>query len=323
MHRREFITLIGGAAAWPVVGMAQQTMPVVGFLNGASAWEYAHLAAAFREGLSEIGYVEGRNVLIEYRWAEGHYDRLPTMAADLVRRQVGVIAANGPAAVAAKAATTTIPIVFTTTGDPVELGFVTNLNRPGGNLTGVTSLGVEVGPKRLEFLHELAPRAITVALLVNPTSPLAKTQSTEMQAAASTLGLRLHILNADNERDFGPVFATLVQLQAGALVITADPFFTSRSDQLATLALRHEVPAIYQYREFAVAGGLISYGGSIKNIYRQAGVYTGRILKGAKVFDLPVMQVTKIEMYINLKTAKALGLTVPPSLLARADEVIE
>ena len=323
MHRREFITLIGGAAAWPVVGMAQQTMPVVGFLNGASAWEYAHLAAAFREGLSEIGYVEGRNVLIEYRWAEGHYDRLPTMAADLVRRQVGVIAANGPAAVAAKAATTTIPIVFTTTGDPVELGLVTNLNRPGGNLTGVTSLGVEVGPKRLEFLHELAPKAITVALLVNPTSPLAKTQSTEMQAAASTLGLRLHILNADNERDFGPVFATLVQLRAGALVITADPFFTSRSDQLATLALRHEVPAIYQYREFAVAGGLISYGGSIKNIYRQAGVYTGRILKGAKVFDLPVMQGTKIEMYINLKTAKALGITVPPTLLARADEVIE
>jgi putative ABC transport system substrate-binding protein len=324
MKRREFFTLLGGAAvAWPLAARAQSAMPMIGFLNGASAWEYAHLAAAFRQGLGETGYGEGRNVLVDYRWAEGHYDRLPTLAADLVRRQVAVIAANGPAVRAAKAATTTIPIVFAIALDPVEIGLVASLNRPGGNLTGVTSLGVQVGQKRLELLRELVPTATIFGLLVNRTSPNVEALSRDLQAAARTLGLQIHVLQASTERDFDTVFATLVQLRAGGLVIGADAFFNSRSEQIAALALRHTVPTITQDRGFAVAGGLMSYGSNLADSFRIMGVYTGRILKGEKPADLPVQQSTKVELVINLKTAKALGLTFPITLLGRADEVIE
>jgi putative ABC transport system substrate-binding protein len=327
MRRREFISLIGSAAAaWPLAARAQPAIPVIGFLNGGSPEGYAPWVAAFRQGLNEAaGYVEAQNVAIEYRWAHDRYDRLPALAAELVRRQVTVIAATStPAAVAAKAATTTIPIVFTTSGDPVQLNLVASLSRPGGNVTGATQLNVEVAPKRLELLHELIPTATIMALLVNPTSPAAERQSMAMQAAARTLGLQLHVLHASAERDFETVFATLVQLRARGLVIgSADPFITSRREELATLALRHAMPAVYQYREFAAAGGLMSYGGSIVDTYRLAGVYTARILKGERPSDLPVQQSTKVELIINLKTAKALGLTFPLSLLGRADEVIE
>ena len=327
MKRREFISLLGGAAAaWPHASHAQQQprMPVIGYLGAASARGYVAQLAAFRQGLQDAGYVEGRNVAIEYRWADDRYDRLPALAAELVGRQVTVIVASGAAAApAAKAATTTIPIVFATGADPVAVGLVASLARPGGNLTGVTTLNTELGPKRLELLHETVPAATIVAALVNPSYPAAETQSKDLQAAARTLGLQLHVLHASNERDFDAVFATLVQLRAGGLVIGADTFFNSQSEQFATLALRHAVPAIYQYREFAAAGGLMSYGGSITASYRTVGLYVGRILKGEKPADLPVQQIAKVELIINLKTAKALGLTFPITLLGRADEVIE
>jgi ABC-type uncharacterized transport system substrate-binding protein len=324
VNRREFITLLGGAAAWPLAARAQQAaMPVVGFLNGGSP--DANRVAAFRQGLNETGYIEGRNLAIEYHWAEGQYDRLPALAADLVRRQVNVIAATStPAVITAKAATTTIPIVFVTSSDPVQLGLAASLSRPGGNLTGTTTLAIEVTPKRLEILHELLPTAKLFALLVNPTNPYADILSRNVQAAARTLGLQLHILHASTEHDFDTVFATLAQLRAGGLVIGGiEIFFESRRGQLAALALRHSIPTIYQSREFAVAGGLMGYGGNTMDSYRVAGLYTGRILKGEKPADLPVQQVTKVDLIINLKTAKVLGLDIPPTLLARADEVIE
>jgi putative ABC transport system substrate-binding protein len=300
-------------------------MPVVGFVNFASPKSYARQLSAFLKGLGETGYVEGQNVAIEYRWAEGRNDRLLAMVADLVHRRVTVIAATStPAALAAEAATKTIPIVFETGGDPVRLGLVPSLNRPGGNVTGVTNANVGIAPKRLQLLHELVPTASVIAMLVNPANPaLAETTTKEVQAAALNLGLELHVLNASTERDFDGIFAKLTRLRAGGLVIGPDVFFTSQREQLAALALRHAVPAIYQYHEFVAAGGLISYGAEITDAYRLAGIYTGRVLKGDKPADLPVQQATKVELYINLKTAKALGLNVPNTLIGRADEVIE
>jgi len=325
MRRREFLGVLSGAAvALPLAARAQQsTIPVIGFLNGSSSEGYAPRVAAFRQGLKEAGYVEGRNVAIEFRWAEGHYDRLPEMAADLARRQVSVIVANTPANLIAKATTGTIPIVFTTSSDPVQVGLVASMNRPGGNVTGISQLNVEVGPKRLELAHELMPSATDVALLVNASNPVAAAVENGMQAAAISLGLRLQVINASSDAEVETAFAGFSRLKAGVLVIGTDAFFNGLIERLAALATRHAVPTIYQYSEFTAAGGLMSYGGDLNDSYHLAGVYTGRILKGEKPADLPVQQSTKVELLVNLKTAKALGLTVPLSLLGRADQVIE
>jgi putative tryptophan/tyrosine transport system substrate-binding protein len=326
MRRRDFITLLGGAAAWPLAARSQQqTMPVVGLLTSRGASDSPQLVAAVIQGLKDTGFVEGQNVSIEYRWAEGQNDRLPALVADLVRRQVTVIVATTtPAALAAKAVTTTIPIVFEAGFDPVQLGLVASLNRPGGNITGVTQLNQAIAPKRLEFLHEMIPTAKVIARLSNPANlASADLQSSEMLAAAHTLGLELHVLNASAEGDFDGVFANLITLRAAGLVIDSDSFFTARQERLAALAVRHAVPAIYETREFVAAGGLLSYGGSLTDAYRLAGVFAARILKGENPAELPVQQSTKVEMFLNLKTAKALGITVPLLLLGRADEVIE
>lgn len=326
MKRREFIALIGGvAAAGPFAARAQQPKsPVVGFLGTRASGDDPQLLVAFRSGLKEAGYVEGQNVVIEYRFAENQYDRLPTLAADLVRRQVTVIVANGRGAQAAKSATETIPIVFTVGFDPVEAGLIASVSRPAGNVTGVSILDVELGPKRVEVLHELVPTATIIAALVNPADRArAETTSRELEAAARIFGLQLHVLNASSDQDFDKVFARLAELRAGGLVIGGEPFFNSRSEQLAALSIHHAVPTIYQLRSFAAAGGLVSYGADLGNSYQKAGSYAGRILNGEKPSDLPVQRATKVEMIINLKTAKLLGVTVPQSVLSRADEVIE
>jgi putative ABC transport system substrate-binding protein len=327
MRRRDLIKIaVGSAAAWPFVARGQQPgIPVIGFLNASSPEKYAQPLSAFLKGLGESGFVDGRGIKIEYRWAEGRINRLPAMATDLVRRQVTVIAAcSTAAALAAKAATTTIPIVFETGADPIQLGLVANLNRPGGNVTGVTQLTQEVAPKLAELLHELLPNARVMALLVNrDDSALAEATAKAVLPPGRTLGLEFHILNATNEHDFDGVFAKCTELKVGALVIGGAPLFTSNSEQLAMLAARYRVPTIYKGREFAAAGGLLSYGSDIGDAYRLAGNYTGRILKGDKPGDLPVQRATKVTLYINLKTAKALGLNVPNTLIGRADEVIE
>jgi len=326
MRRRGFIKLLGGAVvSWPLAARAQQQpMPVLGYLDPTSPGDFAEPRRAFLQGLKEAGYVEGENVAISYRFAENQIDRLPELADDLVRHQVAVIFTFASGVFAAKAATTTIPIVFETAGDPVQLGLVTSLARPGGNLTGVTSLNAEVDAKLLELLHELVPSATTIALLVNPNTPnIAEATTKSLQGAARTLGLKMHVLHASADDDFDTVFATLVQLRAGALVIGPNPFFFTRSEQLGALAFRHAIPTICPYREFAAAGGLMSYGTNIPKLFREVGVHTSRILKGEKPADLPVQQSTKVEFYINLKTAKALGLNVPAAMQARADEMIE
>jgi len=325
MRRREFVKLLAGAGAtWPLAARAQQSaLPVIGFVNSTSPGPYPPVSA-FLKGLNESGFVEGRNVMIEYRWAEGHYERLPALVAYLVQRKVNVIAATStPAAFAAKAANTTIPVVFTTSGDPVKLGFVSSLSKPDRNLTGATQVNVEVAPKRLELMHEAIPAVTNVALLVNSPDPLAAPVSRETSAAATALGIKLRILQASRVQDFATAFDSLVQQRAEALVIGSDALFSSHSKELAELALRYRVPAIYQYPQFAEAGGLMSYGGDVAESYRVAGVDVGRLLKGAKPSDLPVQQVTKVELIINLKTAKALGFNIPSTLIGRADRVIE
>lgn len=327
MNRRHLLTLLGAAmGGWPLAAAAQRVqMPTIGLLHGESPAMFGGFLELFREGLAEAGFVEGKNVEIEYRWGEGNNDRLPELAADLVRRQVNVIAAPGstPAALAAKNATSTIPIVIFTGGDPVALGLAASLGKPGGNVTGATSMGRELAPKRLELLYELIPTATAMALLVNPTNPaIAESTAKAVQAAASALGLELHVLRAGSEAEFEPAFAAIKGSRAGGVVIAIDSFFTARREKLAELALRYRVPAIYQYADFAAAGGALSYGGTVEG-YRVAGLYTGRILKGEKPADLPFQQTTKIELIISMKSAKALGLTVPGSLLARADAIIE
>ncbi|MGB9044200.1 MAG: ABC transporter substrate-binding protein [Pseudolabrys sp.] len=327
MQRRKFITLIGGAAAaWPLAARAQQTvLPVVGFLNSASPLPWENYVAGFRAGLKEAGFVDGQNVTIEFRWAEGHYDKLPGLAADLVRRKVAVLVATGgaPSVVAAKAATSTIPIVFTSGSDPVRSGFVTSLNRPGGNTTGVNFFVVVLEGKRLGLLRALIPGVQLIAVLLNPNRPDHANEVREVQEAARAIGQQIHILLASSESAINAAFATATQLHAGALLVGTDAFFNSQRDKIVALAARHSIPTVYEQRDFALAGGLMSYGTNLANGYRQAGAYVGRILKGEKPGDLPVVQSTKFEFVINLKTAKALGLTVPEGLLNAADEVIE
>lgn len=325
MKRREFLGLLGGAAAaWPLAARAQRAMPVIGFLNGTSLQGYGRFLPAFRQGLSETGYTENRNVTIEYRWAEGNYERLATMAADLVRRRVDVIAATTtPANIIAKAATTTIPVVFTTSSDPVELGLVASLSHPGGNVTGAVTLNVEVGPKRLELLHRIMPTVGIIGILINPDRPGAANQLRALSEAAHALGREIRIFRADIENDIDATFKQFAEQRVKGLLVNTDAFFFSQRDRLIRLAERHAIPAIFDRREFAEAGGLMSYGGSATEIYRLAGIYTGRILKGDKPADMPVQQSTKLELMINLKTARLLGLTIPSGFLAVADEVIE
>ena len=326
MRRREFITLLGGAAtAWPLAARAQQpAMPVIGFLNSTSPDEYAPFLAAFRRGLKEAGTIEGQNATIEYLWAEGQYDRLPALAADLIHRKVTVIAATStPAAQAAKAATATIPIVFTTADDPIKLGFVASLNRPGGNMTGVANLLVALGSKQLGLLRELAPGTSAIVALMNPNFQGTETQLRDVEATARSLGLQFMVLRAATEPEIDNAFASVAQLAGAALIVGADPFFIAHRDHIVALAARYAIPAIYSVRDFAVAGGIMSYGTDVADAYRQAGIYTARIVRGEKPVDLPVQQSTKFEFVINLKAARALGLTLSPSLLARADEVIE
>jgi putative tryptophan/tyrosine transport system substrate-binding protein len=326
MTRRKFLKHFGIAvAAWPLPARAQQPMPVIGYLGAESPAAFASRVRAFRQGLGEGGYVEGRNVAIEFRWAEGQHNKLHALAADLIRRPVAVIVAPGgaPAALAAKSASTTIPIVFEMGADPMALGLVETLKRPGANLTGVTSLNVQVTPKRLEILHEAVPAATTIAILLNPTSPTATSQLRSLQAAADARGVRVHALHASTVRDFDRVFETLVELRPGGLVVASDGFFATHGEQLAAQTIRHAIPAIHQSRDFAIAGGLMSYAGSFVESHRQAGIQTARVLKGEKPAELPVQQVTKVELIVNLKTAKTLGLAMPLTLLGRADEVIE
>ncbi len=325
MRRRDFVTLLGSAAAWPLAARAQQpAKPVIGFMSSASAVASRPLVAGFLNGLREADFTEGQNVTLEYRWAEGQYNRLPELAADLVRRQVAVILGGGPpAAHAAKATTSTIPIVFVSGDDPVKSGLVASLNRPGGNVTGAAVFTGQLGAKQLGLLREFLPKAVVVAMLVNPNNPLTEAVTMDVRAAAVVTGHQIRVVNASNEDELEKAFATVAQLHADALIVGADPYFFSRSQHLVALAARHAAPAIYEIREFAANGGLISYGASLSDGYRQAGVYAGQILRGAKPADLPVLQPTKFELVINLKTARTLGLPVPPSLLATADEVIE
>jgi putative ABC transport system substrate-binding protein len=329
MERREFVMLLAGTVAvsyvsWPLAASAQQPMPVIGLLSSASSRDYAPMIAEFRKSLAETGFVEGQNVKIEYVWADGRYDGLPALAADLVRRQVNLIVAAGtPGALALKPATATIPIVFAIGGDPVRTGLVDSLSRPGGNLTGAAHINVETAPKRLELLHELMPQEKILGLLVNPTNPVAESVVPAVQAAAGSLGVELKVVHARSDEEIDAMFASLPGMRVGALVIGTDPFFTSRTEKLGAMSLRLAMPAIYQYREFAAAGGVMSYGGSIIDSYHHAGLYAGRILKGERPGDLPVQLSTKIELFFNLKSAKALGLTVPLPLIGRADEVIE